>query len=162
MGFLIRYEGIFNYRELYRFIHDWLEQRKYDVDETRYKAKGGESELEWTATKDVTEYVRNSISVKFHFWDVKHSSKDGREEDTGRFEIDLAYQIITKEHLLFQTKSTEGTTYGNIIAKLKTWMITLRKNEIAAEYEDKLHYETLRLQTEIKKLLNTYTATSAY
>ena len=35
----VQYEGIFDLKDLYKHAHDWLEWRKFDVSEKKYKEK---------------------------------------------------------------------------------------------------------------------------
>jgi len=66
----IKYEGILSFRDFYKFCYDWLrEEEGFDIIEDKYKEKltGNEKniEIEWTATKKVTDYFKFEIKVKF-------------------------------------------------------------------------------------------------
>jgi hypothetical protein len=66
----IKYDGILSFRDFYKFCYDWLaEEEGFDVAEEKYKEKlaGNEKgiEIEWTATKKVTDYFKLEIKVKF-------------------------------------------------------------------------------------------------
>ncbi len=63
----IKFKGIFDFEELYIHTHDWLEWRKYDIAERKYKEKitptGKDVEIEWRATKDIDEYSQFKIEI---------------------------------------------------------------------------------------------------
>lgn len=66
----IKYDGILSFKDFYKFCYDWLkEEEGYDVIEDKYKEKlsGNEKgiEIEWTATKKITDYFKFQIKVKF-------------------------------------------------------------------------------------------------
>ncbi|MBD3263361.1 hypothetical protein GF374_03205 [Candidatus Woesearchaeota archaeon] len=70
----VQYEGIFDLKELYKHAHDWLEWRKFDVAETKYKEKikpkGKELEILWEATREIDEYTQYLIKVKWEGFGV--------------------------------------------------------------------------------------------
>jgi hypothetical protein len=66
----IKYEGVFDFKELYKFCYQWLvEEMQLDTVEDKYQEKiTGDSKgikVEWTGTRKVTDYFKFSVSVKF-------------------------------------------------------------------------------------------------
>lgn len=167
MEFLIRYRGLFDYEGLYQQIRNWLTDRRYEFHEKRYKDKpmtyGREIELEWWAQRPVDEWVRYKITVSWHIWDGQEKiiEEAGRKKKLmqGRILLTLGYELETDWAGIM--KEGDGW-YGKLKGHCKKVIDTVRKNEIGVKYEDALHYDTLRLHTEIKKFLNMYTKVSAY
>jgi len=66
----IKYDGVLSFKDFYKFCYDWLkEEEGFDIIEDKYKEKisGNEKniEIEWTATKKVTDYFKYEIKLKF-------------------------------------------------------------------------------------------------
>jgi len=65
----ITFEGIFDLKETYKHAYQWLQLRKFDVAEKKYKEKvkdsGKDLEIEWTATKDYDEYTKIELKIKW-------------------------------------------------------------------------------------------------
>jgi len=63
-------EGIFELLEVYTHAYEWLKWRHYVVNEKKYKetlrAKGREIKIEWACTRDIDEYTRFEIDVRWH------------------------------------------------------------------------------------------------
>jgi len=135
----IRFKGIMNFDELYKYIRGWLTSKNYHVEEPGYKDKGKEFEIKWEASKDVTEYYRYQINLKFLGWDMsKIEIIDERTKlkqilDKGRIEITITGTLVEdyrnawksplkKKLLTLYRKITESTrkeiqasyVYGNV------------------------------------------------
>jgi hypothetical protein len=66
----VKYNGIFNFPEFYRFCYDWLkDDMNLDIAEKKYseKIKGDakDIEIEWEGTKTVTDYFKNKVKVTY-------------------------------------------------------------------------------------------------
>lgn len=66
----IKYTGIFNFQNFYKFCYNWLiEETEVDLAEEKYKekitgnAKG--IEIEWKGTRKVTDYFKYEIKVNY-------------------------------------------------------------------------------------------------
>lgn len=61
--------ALFDIKEVYKYLYDWLNYYGYDVTETHYKEKvkpeGKELEIRWEADRDIDEYSRFTIKVKW-------------------------------------------------------------------------------------------------
>ena len=71
----IQYEGYFDLAELYKHVYNWLTWRKFDVAEKKYtekiKAAGKEMEMQWEATKNLDEYSKFEIKLKWQLFAVR-------------------------------------------------------------------------------------------
>jgi hypothetical protein len=66
-----RHVGIFDFKETYRVLFEWLYNEGYDVNEILYKEvvqQGGTKEVDvfWEATKKISDYFKFFIKVRFH------------------------------------------------------------------------------------------------
>ena len=66
----VDYTGIYSYPAFYGFAHSWLnDEKEYGVIEEKYAEKiSGNSkaiDIEWKATKKISDYFKIEISVKF-------------------------------------------------------------------------------------------------
>ncbi|MFH1503297.1 MAG: hypothetical protein ABIE36_01415 [Candidatus Diapherotrites archaeon] len=71
----VKYEGIFDFQEFYKFCHQWLiEEMQLDIMEDKYSEKiSGDSKgvkIEWTGTRKVTDYFKFSVNVKFEIFNL--------------------------------------------------------------------------------------------
>jgi hypothetical protein len=66
----IKYEGLFDFKEFYRFCYQWLiEEMQLDVFEDKYAEKiSGDSKgikIEWTGVRKITDYFKYSVKINF-------------------------------------------------------------------------------------------------
>ncbi len=66
----IKHKGIFDFKELYRVLYEWLLNEGYDVNEKGYKevvGAGGakELEIEWIAYRKVSDYFRYQFKIRW-------------------------------------------------------------------------------------------------
>ncbi len=63
------HSGIFNFSELYTFMHSWLKDNLYGVNEEKYseKVSGAARDIsfEWKATRDISDYFRIEHTIRF-------------------------------------------------------------------------------------------------
>jgi len=69
----VRHVGIFDFKETYRVLYEWLIDEGYDINEKVYKEVIGagnskEIEVEWDATRKVSDYFRFQIKVNIHIF----------------------------------------------------------------------------------------------
>lgn len=91
----LKQSGVFNFKDFYEFLYDYLSDENYDIFEERYveKLKGDSKDLEirWTATKEVSDYFRFEISAYWVILGLKKLKvkKEGDEliMDSGTIEI---------------------------------------------------------------------------
>ena len=157
----IRYKGVYDYDGLYKLIRSWLDERRYDFMETKYKDKvsgpfGNEVEINMDPELKVDEFVKFHIKVRTHFWDVKEFEAElhGKKRPVckGKFWIRLTGEV----ELDWQNKFKN---YG----KLLDWLINhILRRYYEVKYYDVLTYDLFNLETEIKKFLRMETSHNAY
>jgi hypothetical protein len=65
----ITFEHICDLKEAYKHAHDWLEWRKFGIEERKYKekwkGKGRDLEIKWTASREFDEYSKIEFDIKW-------------------------------------------------------------------------------------------------
>jgi len=65
----VEHSGLFDFPALYSFSHSWWAEGHYGINEDKYSEKvGGEKRditVGWKATKDISDYFKNEIIIKF-------------------------------------------------------------------------------------------------
>lgn len=95
-------KGIFNFKDVYEFLYDYLGDENYDVDEVKYveKIKGDEKDMEiiWNCTKEVSDYFMFEITLTWAVLGMKKAKvKKGDKEvimDSGTIEIKFTSALI--------------------------------------------------------------------
>jgi len=67
----VKHIGLFDFKETYRILYEWLLDQNYDVNEKSYKeviGAGGakEIEIEWEAVRKVSDYFRFYLKANWH------------------------------------------------------------------------------------------------
>ena len=103
----LSYEGLFNYKELFRIMDFWLRDKFYDKFEYRNEEyntdKGKEIVTEFKPWKKVTDYYKIIIKIEFHLLDIHkvEVERNGKKVmmDEGKCEVKLTgYLIPDYEH----------------------------------------------------------------
>ena len=95
-------KGIFNFKDVYEFLYDYLVDENYDISENKYVEKlDGQSkniEIIWSATKEVSDYFKFEITATWAVLGLKKVKiKKGDQEimmDSGSIEIKFTASII--------------------------------------------------------------------
>jgi len=102
----VKHNGIFNFKETYRVLYEWLIDQGYDLNEKQYKevisaGNAKEIEIEWDAVRKVSDYFRFEIKVNWHIIGMTSVEVeiDGVKEkmNKGQFEIE-AKCILQKDY----------------------------------------------------------------
>ena len=89
----LEHSGIFNFADVYSFMHTWLTDNIYGVQEERYKEKvSGSSRdisFEWKASKKTTDYfkVEHTIKVEVTGLTEVEVEIDGKKKRTNKGKI---------------------------------------------------------------------------
>ena len=89
----IKQKGYWNYNDLYIFCFDWLKDNGYHVAESEYTEKlsgfGKEILITWAGAKKVSDYFKNTISVKWHILGMNDAEveQDGVKIKTNKGEV---------------------------------------------------------------------------
>lgn len=160
----IKYKGLYDMDGLYLLIVQWIKARRMEFHETAYKHKvpspmGAEQEISFTGEREVNEYVKFSLDVDMHLWDMTEVEveKDGvkKKLTNARIEIVLSGNI--------ELDYEEMWKQSNFFMKLRDWFYTyILDKEIGAFYLDPWYYRVQRLHTQIKDFLDMQAKGYAY
>lgn len=63
----LKYTGIWDFKQVYRFVYDWLSDSGYSLKETNYSEKikpdGKEIEIRWEAKRKISDYFQFLITI---------------------------------------------------------------------------------------------------
>ena len=131
----IKYDGIFLFSDFYKFCHDWLkDETGLDISEDKYteKLKGDSKELdiEWTGKREVTDYFKFEVGIKFKILNLK--KVEIKQNNTNKGSV----EIKTKGTLVRDYKGKfEGNFFQKFVRSIyEKWVITSR----IREFEEKL------------------------
>jgi len=134
-GEKIGYDGVFDLKELYKHLYEWLSWRKYDVAEKNYKEKvkptGKDIEIKWEAARIIDEYSMFIIELKTRIiglTDVEVQKDSAKVKmQKGDIALDISAFILTdrqemwasKPHFVFLQKFYEKYLYKGSIDRMK-------------------------------------------
>ena len=91
----VKQKGFFDYEGLYKFCFTWLKEEDYYLSEDKYDEKvtahGKEIKIKWTARKEISDYFRNIIELKWHIIGMTEAEVeiDGKKENTNKGEVKI-------------------------------------------------------------------------
>lgn len=135
----VKYEGIFSFKEFYRFCHDWLkEEVELDITEEKYEEKiladSKDIIVEWVGTRKVTDYFKYELKISFTLRRIQNVEiQEGNVKvkmNQGQIKLSLKGNLIRDYDGKF-----EGTALKKFMRSVyEKWVIAAR----IEEYEDKL------------------------
>jgi hypothetical protein len=149
----IKKKGYFNYRDLYAYAYSWLKDRGYGIKENEYTEKidgaSKEIQLDWGAGKAVTEYFKNSISVKWHILQLTDAEieRDGKKEKTnkGELKLDITADLVRDHEDRWEDK--EWMVFWRGIYEKYVIRTTVE------DYEDRLKADAVDFVNDLKAYL---------
>ena len=148
----VRYKGVYDYESLYKYVLNFLNDRKFDVEEARYKDKdagpfGHEIEHKWRAEREVTPFIQYKMSVDTHFWDVKEFKAD--TQNGSKLLTNGKFHIIINGTIVFDWQDTYKSGFWRWF--LEFYVTKLFKNYYEYEFMGQLETFCLDLQRGIKQ-----------
>ena len=96
----IKQEGIFNFKEYYRFIYDWLREAGYGITEKSYgeKVSGDAKEINisWEAKKTVSDYFKFVIKMDWIVLRLKKIKvkREDKEVSTNSGVLEIKFSAV--------------------------------------------------------------------
>ena len=98
----IEHFGLFDFPGLYSYVHSWLKEENYGVNEDKYseRVSGNKRDLliEWKATKKLSDYFKVEIAVKYEIGEMTEveAEIDGEKKkmNKGKVSIELKGTLI--------------------------------------------------------------------
>jgi len=105
-GTKVKHKGIFDFKETYRVLYEWLVDEGYVVNEKSYKESIGaggakEIEIEWVAGKKLTDYFKSVIKINWHILGMSSVEVeiDGVKQDMNKGDFEVkASGILEKDY----------------------------------------------------------------
>ena len=153
---VLKYDGIFNFDDLYKTLVKWFKQRGFEFDETLYKQKTGsalgrEVEIKWAGWVNVTEYIRYWIRIHMHGdgWNDVEILKNGKKKRMVKARLKITF---TGDIELDYENRFERSSF---LRKLREFHDKfLFKKELEFKYEDEIYYMVYSLQKIVKEFFD--------
>jgi hypothetical protein len=150
----VKHTGIFNFKELYRILFEWLIDKGYDVNEKTYKEVVGgsgakEIEIEWDAERKVTDYFKFNLKVEWHIIGMTSVEVeiDGSKEKMNKGQLEIKFKsVLLKDY-------RESWTSNPFIKFLRTFYDKYLIKERLEQYEGKLIGDMEEMIAECKSFL---------
>lgn len=101
----VKQTGVFNFKELYSFVYDYLIEDGYDLTEKTYSEKvTGDSkmiEIKWEANKKVSDYFKFQIKLDWQIIGMKEVDVDreGKKVKTNSGSIEIKFSgVLIKDY----------------------------------------------------------------
>lgn len=150
----LKHAGIFNFKELYGLIYDWLTDAGYFVAEQQYSEKitatGKEIEIKWECKKKVTDYFRFQIKLGFRLLgliDIE-LNKQGKKIKTNKGQIEIKFTAILERD--YESKFEITPFHKFLRSVYEKYIIPNRIGQM----EDKLVEETIEIVNQTKAYLS--------
>jgi hypothetical protein len=150
----VKYNGIFDFKEIYQFLHRWFIEEGYDVEERKYveEVQGGDEkkvEIKWLATKKISDYFKYEIKADYRILGMKkvEVEQDGKRIKTNSGTFEIKYQGVLH-------KDYENTWENNPMMKfLRGVYDKFIVEGTISKYEEKLIQEVDKVTEETKAFL---------
>lgn len=109
----MEYSGLFDFPELYKFLHSLFKEEGYGVNEDKYEEKvAGQKRdiaVEWKATKDISDYFKEEYKVKI---EIKEMTEVEVEIDSqkkkmhrGKLTLEISGNLIKDKDNKWETSA---------------------------------------------------------
>jgi len=151
----LKHKGIFDFKDTYSMVYDWLTNEGYDINEKIYKENIGaggakEIEIEWVALRKVSDYFRFIIKIKFHIigmTDVEVEI-DGKKEKMNKGQFEFTIQGVLEKD--WESRWENNPFFKFLRTMYDRYLIPSR----IESYEGKLIGEVDEIVAQIKAFLN--------
>ena len=151
----IKFRGLYDLEGLYKFMANWLRQRRYEVHETMYKSKPPELEIRLYGERKHTGFVMWVITVYYHSWgeydvDAVVNSKK-KKMTNARMKLVLNGDVVAPyEDIFGRPRWTSNSIERRLLNLFRNWFM---KRELESIEIDTLYYEMYKFHGAIKDFL---------
>ena len=151
----VKQKGIFDFKEVYRILYEWLVDHGYDVNEKSYKESVGagglkEVEIEWDATRKVSDYFKFNLKADWHITAMTNveTEIDGIKKSMNKGDFEVKFKsVLIKDY-------EERWTTSPFIKFIRGIYDKYIIRERVEQYEGKLIEEMEQLVAECKAFLS--------
>ncbi len=130
----IKHEGVFLFKDLYKFCYDWLaEDTNLTIVENEYSEKIiGDSkniDVKWTGTKKVTDYFKFKAGIKFRVIGLKNVEviQGGAKANTNKGSVEISVKgTLIRD---YQGKFEKSSFQKFLRSIYEKWVIPARIND---------------------------------
>jgi hypothetical protein len=114
----LEHTGIFDFKAMYSYAHDWFKSDGYGVVEEKYaeKVKGDSRDLtiEWKVTKDFSDYFRFEYKIKYEIEGLSDVEVeiDGRKQQMNKGKVIVE---ITSTLVMDKEGKWESTSFNRFM-----------------------------------------------
>lgn len=152
---IVKFKGIFDFKNLFLVMYDWLTHQGYEVSEKKFKhkvptQKGAEEEVGWTASRPVTHYYTYQIDIDMKFMDLKEVEivKEDKKQQLSFAKV----RIILVPTVILDPENQANNTFRQEFMKFFNRFIY--SSDLNAIIYDRLYYRVYKLQGVIKNYLD--------
>ena len=149
----LKHEGLFDFKELYRFFFEWFTSYDYIVAEKKYEEKitpeGKDIEVEWECFRKISDYFRFKVKIIYRLIGLVSV-----EVQKGNIKVKTNKAMVEIKATGFLEKDYENRWERNPVAKILRGVYDryIIKSRIE-QYEDKLATEVDEAIAQIKAFL---------
>lgn|SRR3989338_2205008 len=148
----VQYEGLFDFDGLYGAIVDWAKNYGFMWHEQDYKHKvpnpfGAEQQLKWQMDKRLDPYVKYTIALKVHIWEMVDVEVNVGGKTKTLTKARLYIRVNGTVELDWQNKFSKGGKFGRWLGGMYAKIYT---HDISGQYWDTLVYRVYDLQHVLK------------
>lgn len=134
----MKYTGVFNFADFYKFCYDWLvDETSLDMMEDKYIEKlSGDSkniDIEWTGVRKVTDYFKFEIKVAYRILGLSNIEvvQDGKKVKTNKGSVEIKVKgTLVKD---YQGKFERDAFRKFLRAIYEKWVIKTRIDQLEAK-----------------------------
>ena len=151
----VKHKGVFDFKETYRVLYEWLVDQGYNLNEKSYKENLGpggsrEIEIEWNAFRNISDYFRFLFKIKWHIMGMTEMEAviEGEKQkvNKGQFEIEIS-TILVKD---YESRWENRPFFKFLRTMYDRYLIPSR----IEQYEGKLLGEMDEFVTQLKSFLS--------
>lgn len=143
------FRGFFDFKQAYNFLYSWLSDYEFNVEENKYSEKitpeGKEIEIEWTAERDITDYFRFAIKIRWFITKMTTQDVGGKSLNKGDIEMTLTGYLV-KDY----DEKWESTAFSKFLRSIYDRYIIKGRIE---HYENRISEEVDEALAQIKSFL---------
>ena len=120
----VEHSGLFAFPGLYSYVHSWLKDENYGINEDKYseKVSGNKRDLliEWKASKRLSDYFKIEIAVKYEISEMTEveAEIDGEKKKMNKVMVQnlcLTYHQVIYKDLFKKCQDKDIVLHGYII-----------------------------------------------
>ena len=155
----VAHTGIFDFKDVYKFLYEWLTSYEYAVIEKKYsekiKPEGKEIEAEWECFRKISDYFRYKIKVKIRVMKMTsvEAMRGGVKINRNKGELEIIFSAYLERDYEHRWESNPITKffrgiYDKYIIKNT---IVMYENRLASEIDEMIAQSKAFLALEGKR-----------